>query len=282
MLSEREVALLRQWIEEGAEWSDHWAFVAPKRPQVPAAPEGLSPIDAFVRDRLAAEGLSPAPEAESRRVAAEGQLRPHRLAARAGGDRCLSRRPGRRRPRTGGRSFARLSAFRRTLGRRVDGSGAVCRHERIRKGSPPRHVAMARLAHPFAQREPCPTTEMVTDIMAGDLIPEGEARSETRHGLPSQHPGQQRRAAPTTRSSGRFATLDRIATTWAAFLRHQLQLRAMPHPSLRPHPPRGILTSSSPSSTTPRDADLNDDFPKLRVPARDGDFAKRRMHCKTS
>jgi hypothetical protein len=32
-----EIALLRRWVAEGAEYQDHWAFIAPQRPAVPAA-----------------------------------------------------------------------------------------------------------------------------------------------------------------------------------------------------------------------------------------------------
>ncbi|MFZ9880700.1 MAG: DUF1549 domain-containing protein, partial [Phycisphaerales bacterium] len=65
---------LRAWIEQGAPYAEHWAFVAPARPALPeGTAEGASPIDAFVRARLIAEGLSPAPEADratlARRVA---------------------------------------------------------------------------------------------------------------------------------------------------------------------------------------------------------------------
>jgi len=34
-LTEPQKALLRQWIEEGAEWKQHWAFTAPKRSDLP-------------------------------------------------------------------------------------------------------------------------------------------------------------------------------------------------------------------------------------------------------
>ena len=57
-----ERALLERWIEEGAEYAEHWAFVAPRRPELPL--EGLHPVDAFVRARLAAEGLEPSPPVE--------------------------------------------------------------------------------------------------------------------------------------------------------------------------------------------------------------------------
>lgn len=63
-----QVALLERWIREGAEFKEHWAFVPPVRPPVPAAggagaPTG-NPIDAFVQARLAQENLSPGPEAD--------------------------------------------------------------------------------------------------------------------------------------------------------------------------------------------------------------------------
>src|SRR5881394_3616011 len=34
-LSDHEVALIRRWIEQGARWQTHWAFMAPQRPDPP-------------------------------------------------------------------------------------------------------------------------------------------------------------------------------------------------------------------------------------------------------
>src|SRR5579862_8073028 len=61
-LTPKQVELIRKWIQQGAKWSDHWAFVPPERPPVPplAVP---NPVDAFVRARLDREGLRPSPEA---------------------------------------------------------------------------------------------------------------------------------------------------------------------------------------------------------------------------
>jgi hypothetical protein len=36
-MSAREIAILKQWISEGAVYRPHWAFEAPSRPAVPAA-----------------------------------------------------------------------------------------------------------------------------------------------------------------------------------------------------------------------------------------------------
>jgi len=75
-LSDKDKDLLKTWIAEGAEYQQHWAFVAPKRPELPAIKNEAWPrnvIDYFVLSRLEAEGLQPAPEANrytlARRVA---------------------------------------------------------------------------------------------------------------------------------------------------------------------------------------------------------------------
>ena len=76
-LSEKERALIRQWIEQGAEWHDHWAYVALTRPMVPQAEDQSarddvgpgSAIDKFVRVRLAKEQLKPSPPADPRTLA---------------------------------------------------------------------------------------------------------------------------------------------------------------------------------------------------------------------
>ncbi len=62
-LSKAQTDILRRWIAAGAKYDKHWAFTSPVRPTPPGAEE-LHPIDAFVRDRLAAEGLKPSPPAD--------------------------------------------------------------------------------------------------------------------------------------------------------------------------------------------------------------------------
>ncbi len=65
-LSEREVGLIRRWIEEGAEWQQHWSFIPPKRAPLPEVRDKKWPrnaIDSFVLSRLEQEGLTPSPEA---------------------------------------------------------------------------------------------------------------------------------------------------------------------------------------------------------------------------
>lgn len=74
-LSDDEIDILRRWIDEGAEWGDHWAYVPPRPVAVPNPTIALAsldgdgangasvvlrnPIDNFIVDRLAKEGLQP-------------------------------------------------------------------------------------------------------------------------------------------------------------------------------------------------------------------------------
>lgn len=64
-LSAEQIETLRRWIQDGAEYQEHWAFIPPERPPVPTstAVASRSPIDAFVRARTSKEKLSPAPAA---------------------------------------------------------------------------------------------------------------------------------------------------------------------------------------------------------------------------
>ncbi len=64
-----EVAILKQWVAEGAHYRPHWAFEKPVRAAVPQAQTSgwaKTPIDAFILRRLAKEGLRPSPEADKR------------------------------------------------------------------------------------------------------------------------------------------------------------------------------------------------------------------------
>jgi hypothetical protein len=66
-LKPAEVALLRQWIAEGAPYAPHWAFVPPVAPTPPRSHRSgwvRNEIDRFILARLEQEKLSPAPEAE--------------------------------------------------------------------------------------------------------------------------------------------------------------------------------------------------------------------------
>ncbi|MBL8867222.1 MAG: DUF1553 domain-containing protein, partial [Planctomycetia bacterium] len=52
-LTDEQKEILKRWIAEGANFEEHWAFVAPKRPEIPKIDGVSNPIDAFIRSKLA-------------------------------------------------------------------------------------------------------------------------------------------------------------------------------------------------------------------------------------
>ncbi len=65
-LEPEEIALLTRWVAEGGEYSEPWAYVAPKKHPLPQT-DGEWPrnwVDRFVLSRLEREGLKPSPDAD--------------------------------------------------------------------------------------------------------------------------------------------------------------------------------------------------------------------------
>ncbi len=66
-LSAAEIDLLKQWIDQGAEYQPHWSFIPPKGIVPPTTHQSAgsrNPIDSFVRDGLDREGFHAATDAE--------------------------------------------------------------------------------------------------------------------------------------------------------------------------------------------------------------------------
>ena len=65
-LTAEQVETLRSWIEQGARWEKHWAYVTPERPELPGRSEGRSdhPVDRLLEARREPAGLTPAPQAD--------------------------------------------------------------------------------------------------------------------------------------------------------------------------------------------------------------------------
>ena len=66
-LSTAEIAILRDWVAQGAEYTTHWSFRAPEAASPPAAKPGAwsrNPIDRFLLAKMEKEGLSPSATAD--------------------------------------------------------------------------------------------------------------------------------------------------------------------------------------------------------------------------
>ena len=65
-LKPEQIALLKRWVQEGAQWKKHWSFIPPERPPLPVVKNrkwARNPIDYFTLARLESENLLPNPEA---------------------------------------------------------------------------------------------------------------------------------------------------------------------------------------------------------------------------
>lgn len=65
-LKRKEINLIRRWIDQGADWQEHWAFIRPVRPSIPQVLDVDWPrncIDHFVLAKLDRESLQPSSEA---------------------------------------------------------------------------------------------------------------------------------------------------------------------------------------------------------------------------
>lgn len=71
-LAEEEIEKLERWIEQGAPWPRHWAYVKPEPSDLPTVSLSSWPkngIDNFVLARMESEGLEPNPPADCRVLA---------------------------------------------------------------------------------------------------------------------------------------------------------------------------------------------------------------------
>ena len=67
-VTKEQIELLKQWINEGAEYSEHWAFINAKKLPIPAVGSdwAKNPIDSFIYQNLNKKNLKPNPKADKR------------------------------------------------------------------------------------------------------------------------------------------------------------------------------------------------------------------------
>ncbi|MEX2640288.1 MAG: DUF1553 domain-containing protein [Balneolales bacterium] len=66
-LSKREIALLKKWIEQGAEFKPHWSFIPPEKAAPPPVEDEQwiqNPIDHFILARLEDRDMAPSPRTD--------------------------------------------------------------------------------------------------------------------------------------------------------------------------------------------------------------------------
>jgi hypothetical protein len=264
-LETREIDLLRRWIEEGARWQDHWAFVAPKRPlppEVKRADWPRQPLDRFVLARLEQEGLSPSTEAAKtellRRVSFDlTGLPPTPEALSAfladGSPDAYERQVDRllASPQYG----ERWASMWLDLARYADSKGYE------KDGDRPMWPYRDWVIEAFNRN--MPYDRFVITQLAGDLLP--DAKLDDRIATAFQ------RLTPVNDEGGTddeefrlVAVMDRVATTWSVLnglTINCVQCHAHPYDPIRHDEYYGFLAFYN----TSRDVDREDDFPTVHV-----------------
>ncbi len=67
VLTPEQIELMRRWINEGAKYQEHWAYVKLQRPLVPKVKRGgwvQNPIDAFIAQKHEEHGFNASPETD--------------------------------------------------------------------------------------------------------------------------------------------------------------------------------------------------------------------------
>ncbi len=265
-LQPRQIALLRQWIREGAKWTDHWAFVPPKAQTLPAirhAQWPRQPIDRFILAGLEQQQLQPSPEATRsellRRVSFDltglpptaqeladflADISPDAYERQV--DRLLVS------PHYG----ERWAALWLDLARYADSRGYEADHDRT--VWPWRDWVIDAFNRNLSYQQ------FVTTQLAGDLLP--NASFEDRIATTFQ------RLTPVNDEGGTddeefrlVAVMDRVATTWSVLnglTMNCVQCHSHPYDPIRHAEYYKFLSFYN----TSRDADLADDYPTLPIP----------------
>jgi len=268
-LPEAHIAKLRQWILEGANWDEHWAFVKPVAVPAPAVKRPDWPkneIDAFVLARLEKENLQPNPEAEPalllRRLSIDLIGLPPTLAELDAFEAAWQNDPEPAWQREIDRLLAsphygeRWASNWLDLARYADTEGLG--HDQPRTAWPFRDWVVR------AYNADMPFDDFTIKQLAGDLLPAPtiEDLIATNFHRQSQNNGEGGADDEEFRVA---AVMDRVATTWETW-----QGVTMACVQCHSHPYDPILHEEYYSSyaffNNARDYDLSQHFPLLPVP----------------
>ena len=271
-LKPAEIALVKRWIAEGAEYQEHWSFLPPARPAVPTVGAGWTrnPIDAFVAETLAAASLTPSRVEEPARLLRRATLdltglppTPEELAA-------FLRDPS---PAAYDRAVDRLLA--------TDASAEqFARHwlDAVRYADTHGiHIDNYRSIWPYrdwvtqAFKQNMPFDQFTVEQMAGDLLPEATLDQKIASGF--------NRCLPTTSEGGAIAAeyeaiyaKDRVETMSAVWLGLTTGCAACHDHKFDPVSTKDFysLTAFFRNNTMPAmDGNISDTPPSLFVPARE-------------
>jgi len=266
-LPPRQIALLRKWIQEGAKWEDHWAFVAPKPQPLPAVKRwgwARQPLDRFILDRLEKEGLEPSPEADKAALLRRVSLdltglppTPEELATYLADSSPSAYEKQVDRLLASLHYGERWAALWLDLARYADSKGYEA--DRGRPGVWPYRDWVID-----AFNRNLPYDKFVITQLAGDLLPNATFEDEIATSFHRQTPNNDE-GGTDDEEFRLVAAMDRSATTWSVLngvTMNCVQCHSHPYDPIR----HAEYYKSLAFFNTSRDADLPEDTPVLRVP----------------
>jgi hypothetical protein len=266
-LPPEQIALLRRWIKEGAKWTDHWAFVAPKPQPLPVVKRtnwARQPLDRFVLARLEKESLQPSPEASKAELLRRASLDLTGLPPTAEEEAAfLADKSPNAYEKQVDRLLAspaygeRWASMWLDLARYADTMGYEA--DRRRPGVWPYRDWVVE-----AYNKNTPYDQFVTKQLAGDLLPNATFEDRIATSFHRQTPNNQE-GGTDDEEFRTIAVIDRVATTWSVLngvTMNCVQCHSHPYDPIR----HAEYYKSFAFFNTSNDADLDDDFPVLRVP----------------
>lgn len=265
-LDPRQIELLTRWIDQGAEWEQHWSFILPQAAPIPAVVRKhwpRDPLDHFILSRLESAGLAPATEATRaqwlRRVSLDLTGLPP--SAEEYADFELDHRPDAHQrvvdrllasPRYG----ERWASIWLDLARYADSAGF--------EKDPHRTIWPYRDWLIRALNDDMPFDEFTIKQLAGDLLP--DVTLDDRIATAFHRNTQLNTEGGTDDEEYRTAAvLDRVSTTWQVWQASTFgctQCHAHPYEPFRHDEFYRFVAFFN----TSRDADLTDDSPVVTVP----------------
>lgn len=271
-LSESEIATLKTWIGEGAKWGEHWAFVKPQPQAVPTVKDAAwakSEPDRFILAQIEGENLKPAREADRAEWLRRTTLdltglppTPDELTAFTTGKETHEQAADRL---LGSPHFGeRWAAMWMDLARYADTQGYE--KDNGREVWPWRDWVIRAL------NADMPFDQFTVKQLAGDLLP--DATLDDRIATGFHRNTQTNTEGGTDDEEFRLtAVVDRVNTTWTVWQGTTfgcVQCHSHPYDAFKHEDYYRFLSMLN----STEDADLGDDFPRMRVPFDPAKFAE--------